>query len=92
MQRNLQLPKYELTIEYKYDHLGNWTSIKCYNTSGMLVEWKEREYKYTQNLLPYHSPKFILVNHLDIQFGCLFQLGRTNILARNKQIGILRNG
>ena len=41
--------KYELNFEYKYDHLGNWTSMKCYNASGMLVEWKEREYKYTQN-------------------------------------------
>ncbi len=38
--------KYELTFEYEYDHIGNWTSMKCYNASGMLVEWKEREYKY----------------------------------------------
>ena len=38
--------KYELNFEYEYDHLGNWTSMKCYNASGMLVEWKDREYKY----------------------------------------------
>lgn len=42
--------KYELTFEYEYDHHGNWTSMKCYNASGMLVEWKEREYKYSHHM------------------------------------------
>ena len=42
--------KYELTFEYEYDHLGNWTSMKCYNASGMLIEWKEREYKYSHTM------------------------------------------
>lgn len=41
--------KYELTFEYEYDHLGNWTSMKCYNASGMLVEWKERKYRYEED-------------------------------------------
>ena len=42
--------KYELNFEYEYDPIGNWTSMKCYNASGMLVEWKEREYKYAKGI------------------------------------------
>ena len=38
--------RYGLNFEYEYDPLGNWTSMKCYNAAGMLVEWKVREYKY----------------------------------------------
>ena len=38
--------RYDLTFEYEYDNLGNWTSMKCYNAQGMMVEWKERAYKY----------------------------------------------
>lgn len=38
--------RYGLNFEYEYDLHGNWTSQKCYNAQGMLVEWKEREYKY----------------------------------------------
>lgn len=38
--------RYGLNFEYEYDPLGNWTSMKCYNAAGVLVEWKEREYKY----------------------------------------------
>ncbi|MBR5982178.1 MAG: hypothetical protein IK025_00445 [Bacteroidales bacterium] len=39
--------KYELTFEYEYDPYGNWIVKKCFDQSGMMTEWKEREYKYT---------------------------------------------
>ncbi len=38
--------KYSLRFEYEYDEFGNWTSRKCYDSSGMLIEWKERKYFY----------------------------------------------
>lgn len=43
------MARYGLTFEYEYDPLGNWTSMKCYNSSGMMTEWKERKYKYAGN-------------------------------------------
>jgi hypothetical protein len=40
---------YMLRFEYTYDQHGNWTVMKCYDQSGMMVDWKEREYKYRGN-------------------------------------------
>lgn len=41
--------KYGLKFEYEYDTYGNWTIMKCYNSSGIIIDWKEREYKYEQD-------------------------------------------
>ena len=37
---------YSLSFEYEYDPYGNWIVKKCFDQSGMMTEWKEREYKY----------------------------------------------
>jgi len=38
---------YMLSFEYDYDPYGNWTTMKSFDQSGIMVEWNEREYKYT---------------------------------------------
>ena len=40
---------YMLRYEYEYDPYGNWIVKKCFDQSGMMTEWKEREYKYRGN-------------------------------------------
>ena len=40
---------YMLRYEYEYDPFGNWIVKKCFDQSGMMTEWKEREYKYRVN-------------------------------------------
>ena len=40
---------YMLRFEYEYDPYGNWIVKKCFDQSGMMTEWKEREYKYKGN-------------------------------------------
>ena len=40
---------YMLRYEYEYDPFGNWIVKKCFDQSGMMTEWKEREYKYRGN-------------------------------------------
>jgi len=40
---------YMLRYEYEYDPYGNWIVKKCFDQSGMMTEWKEREYKYVVN-------------------------------------------
>lgn len=40
---------YMLRYEYDYDPFGNWIVKKCFDQSGMMTEWKEREYKYRVN-------------------------------------------
>lgn len=40
---------YMLRYEYEYDPYGNWIEMKCFDQSGMMTEWKEREYKYVGN-------------------------------------------
>ena len=39
---------YMLRYEYEYDPYGNWIVKKCFDRSGMMMEWKEREYKYSK--------------------------------------------
>lgn len=42
---------YSLRFEYEYDPYGNWIVKKCFDQSGMMMEWKEREYKYSNSMI-----------------------------------------
>jgi len=42
---------YSLRFEYDYDPFGNWVVKKCFDQSGMMTEWKEREYKYGNSVI-----------------------------------------